>query len=408
MITHEPLESPETLERFAGGQRPLRIAAVAGVLGLVLTLLGGLAAPQEALVSYLTAFVYWIGISLGGLVLTMAFNAARGRWMIVLRRAMETLHAALPAFLVLFLPILLGARRIFLWIDPGEALGKEGRALVQAKHGYLNLGAFTLRAVLYFAVFLAVSSLLWRWSNRQDTAEDAELSASLTRRQRALSAGGLPFVAFALTFASFDWLMSLNPLFYSTIFGLYYFAGAFLGAIALLTVATAAARHEPGTHGPFVSLAHYHNLGKLLLAFTAFWAYVTFSQYMLTWIANLPEELPWFIARTTGPWKPVWVVLIFGHFLIPFFLLLSRDLKLRPRALAAMAAWLLFAHFIDTWWIIVPTFHREHVVFHWTQVTAFAGVGGVAIAVALARIRGRFAIPVGDPYLPDSLRYTQP
>lgn len=408
MTTHEPLESPETLERFAGGLRPLRIAAVAGVVGLALTALGGLVAPQEALVSYLTAFVYWIGLSLGGLVLTMAFNAARGRWMIVLRRAMETLHAALPAFLVLFLPILLGARKIFLWIDPGEALGKEGRALVQAKHGYLNLGAFTLRAVLYFAVFLAVSSLLWRWSNRQDTAEDAALSASLTRRQRALSAGGLPFVAFALTFASFDWLMSLNPLFFSTIFGMYFFAGAFLGAIALLTVATAAARHEPGTHGPFVSLAHYHNLGKLLLAFTAFWAYVTFSQYMLTWIANLPEELPWFIARTTGPWKPIWMLLIFGHFLVPFFLLLSRDLKLRPRALAAMAAWLLFAHFVDTWWIIVPTFHRDQIFFHWTQVTAFAGVGGIAIAVALARIRGRFAIPVGDPYLPDSLRYTQP
>jgi hypothetical protein len=226
--------------------------------------------------------------------------------------------------------------------------------------------------------------------------------------QRALSAGALPLVAFALTFAAFDWVMSLNPLFFSTIFGVYYFAGSFLAAIAVLVIASAAARHEPGTHGPFISLAHFHNLGKLLLAFVAFWAYIGFSQYMLTWIANLPEELPWFLARTRGAWKPVWVILIFGHFLIPFFTLLSRDLKLRPRALAVVAAYLLVMHWVDVYWMVVPTFHPDHISFHWTQLTAFAGIGGIAVAFALFRARGRFAVPVGDPYLPDSLRYTQP
>jgi hypothetical protein len=405
---HDAQETPYTLEPFAGGRRAVLRAAVAGVAGLALTALGGLSAPQEALISYLTAFVYWLGIALGSLVLTMAFNAAGARWMIVLRRAMETMHASLPAFAVLFLPILAFARQIFLWIEPPASLGKEGQKIVQAKHAYLNLGSFTVRAAIYFAIFLLVSWLLWTWSNRQDTATDATYSVALTRRQRALSAGGLPFVGLALTFASFDWLMSLNPLFFSTIFGIYYFAGAFLGAIAVLTIASAAVRHQPGTHGPFVSLAHYHNLGKLLLAFTAFWAYVTFSQYMLTWIANLPEELSWFVSRTAGPWKPIWVLLIVGHFLVPFFLLLSRDLKLRPRALSVLAGWLLVACFIDTWWVVVPTFHPHGIFFHWTQVTALVGVGGIAVSVALARARGRFTVPVGDPYLPDSLRYTQP
>ncbi|GAC1536646.1 MAG: hypothetical protein NVS2B9_02490 [Myxococcales bacterium] len=191
-------------------------------------------------------------------------------------------------------------------------------------------------------------------------------------------------------------------------FGLYYFAGAFLSSIAVLIVATTLARHEPGTHGPHVGLPHYHNLGKLLLAFTAFWAYIAFSQFMLVWIGNLPEELPWFVARTVGPWKPVFYFLVFGHFLVPFFVLLSRDLKLRPRALAAVAGWILVAHWVDLFWVVVPTFHRDHVVFHWTQVTAFAGIGGIAVAFALFRARGRYAVPVGDPYLADSLRYSQP
>jgi hypothetical protein len=399
---------PFSLERFGGGRQPMLVAAAAGALGLALTFLGGMAAPQEALISYLTSFVFWLGVALGGLILVMAFNTARARWMIVLRRAMETLHAALPIFVLLFLPILLGARRLFAWIEPSAAFGKEALKIIADKHGYLNLPWFTIRFVLYFAVFIAVSHLLYRWSNRQDVEPDPERSAQLTRQQRRLSAGGLPFVALALTFASFDWLLSLNPLFFSTMFGLYYFSGAFLSAIAVLIVATALLRHQPDTHGPHVGLAHYHNLGKLLLAFTAFWAYIGFSQFMLIWIGNLPEELPWFIARTQGPWKPVFYLLVFGHFLVPFFLLLSKDLKLRPRALAAVATWILIAHWIDLYWVVVPTFHRDHVVFHWTQVTAFAGVGGIAVAFALFRARGRYAVPVGDPYLADSLRYSQP
>jgi hypothetical protein len=399
---------PSSLERFGGGRQPMLLATGAGALGLALTLLGGIAAPQEALISYLTSFVFWLGIALGGLILVMAFNTARARWMIVLRRAMETLHAALPIFALLFLPILLGARRLFAWIDPSAAFGKEVLKIIADKHGYLNLTGFTIRFLLYFAVFIAVSHLLYGWSNQQDVEQDPERSAHLTRLQRTLSAGGLPFVALALTFASFDWLLSLNPLFFSTMFGLYYFSGAFLSGIAVLIVATALLRHEPGTHGPHVGLAHYHNLGKLLLAFTAFWAYIAFSQFMLVWIGNLPEELPWFVARTEGAWKKVFYFLVFGHFLIPFFLLLSKDLKLRPRALAAIAAWILIAHWIDLYWVVVPTFHRDHVAFHWTQVTAFAGIGGIAVAFALFRARGRYTVPVGDPYLADSLRYSQP
>ena len=408
---HDGLHHPPpaySLPRFGGGRRLLLVAAVVGVLGLALTAFGGIAAPDDALLSYLTAFIYWLGIALGGLLTTMAFNAAHGRWMIVLRRGMETTHAPMPAFVLLFLPILFFARRLFIWIDPPASLSHDALRILAGQHIYLNFNFFIIRAVLYFTLFVGVSLLLWTWSNRQDSSTDPAESARLTRLQRRLSAGALPLVCFFASFASFDWLLSLNPLYYSTLFGIYFLAGAFLGGIALLVLISALLRHQPGTFGPYLSLAHFHNLGKLLLALVAFWAYIAFSQFMLTWHANLPAELPWYLERTTGPWKPVWLFLIFGNFLVPFFLLLSRDLKLRPRPLAVMAAWLLLGHFIDTWWLVVPTFHPHHIHFHWTQVTALLGIGGVVVAFALSRARGRFPIPIGDPYLPDSLGYTQP
>ncbi len=396
------------LERFQGGGRAMTLAAVAGASGLTLTAVGYFISPKEALLSYLIAFAYWLGISLGALVLLMSNHAARARWIVVVRRLTETLIAPLPLFVLLFLPILFGARQIFIWVDPPATLGKEALALLAHKKPYLNMGAFAVRAVIYFGTWLLLGLTLRRWSSRQD----AEGGATLTAHSRKLSAGGLPFLALTLTFASFDWIMSLNPSWFSTMFGLYYFAGSFVAAIALLCIAAAAAHGSGSAFGQMLTPSHFHNLGKLLFAFVAFWAYIAFSQYMLIWVANLPEEIPWVQLRDPGPFRAVGIFLVLFHFIVPFFALLSRDLKRHPRALAIAAAWVLFVHYVDLYWVMVPAAgagaHTLGLGLHWTQLTAFVGIGGAAIAWGLWRLRGGYPVPVGDPYLEDSLRYLQP
>jgi hypothetical protein len=400
--SHTSTPTLEGLTPLLAGAGTVRLAAALGAVGLAATAAGAMMNAKEALVSYLVSFAYWAGLSLGGLFLVMIFNTAGARWTIVLRRAMETMASALPLFVLLFVPLALGLKDLYVWLEPSK-LGGEARELVEHKHAWLNQGAFFLRAAVYFGVFLAFQHLLYGWSVKQDS----EGSAQLTRSQRRLSTGGLPFLALAFSVAGIDWLMTLEPTFSSTIFGIYYFSGSFLGAICLLVVGTAMSRGVPGAHSNLVTTHHWHNLGKLMLAFTSFWAYIAVSQYLLIWIANLPEEIPWYILRSQGPWTPVFVALGLSHFVIPFFLLLSRELKLQPGKLAAVAVFILAACFLDLYWLVVPAFNpAPH--FHWTLVTSFIGVGGAAVAFALMRARGKYAVPVGDPYLDDSLRYTQP
>ena len=210
-----------------------------------------------------------------------------------------------------------------------------------------------------------------------------------------------------MSFAAFDWQMSLDLRLFSTIFGLYYFAGSFLSAFAVLILMMNGLRAEPGTPGALANPNHYHSLGKWLLAFTAFWAYMAFSQYLLIWIANLPEEVPWYLARNRGGWAPVGVALIVFHFIVPFFALLSRPLKRSPRALGFIAAYVLVIHYVDVYWVMMPALqHEAHAPRpHLADLTALAGVGGAALAFILWRLQGRPAVPVGDPYLAESLRY---
>jgi hypothetical protein len=370
--------------------------AVAGTVGLVLTALGAIASPRVASLSYLIAFAYWAFIALGSLALLMANHAAGARWNVTVRRLNESIAATMPVFVLLFIPILLGAKQIFIWIDPPASLGKEGLKLLAHKHAYLNPGAFTLRAVVYFAIWIAIAGLLRRWSLLQDESGAAEF----TRKSRKLSSAGLPIFALTITFAAFDWLMSLNPLWSSTIFGLYIFAGGFVASIALLCIVA--------SRMSFVTESQLHNLGKLLLAFVAFWAYMAFAQYMLIWVGNLPEEVPWILLRREGPWRWVGVFLIVGHFVFPFLVLLSRDIKRKRGALALIALWVMFVHYVDLYWIVMPTSGTGGLAPHWTQLTSFVGVGGIALAFGIWRLRGVRPIPVRDPYLEDSLRYVQP
>jgi hypothetical protein len=390
-----------TLQPWRGGGRLLSLSAAAAAAGLGLTLLGGFLDARRALFAYLVAFVYWLGIALVVLIFLATLHAAKAKWPVVLRRFLETVPQTLPLFAVLFLPIALGMGHLFLWTHPISGLEPELVHAVEHKLPYLNAPFFLLRAAFYFAFWIAVAFLLRAWSTRQDAAG----GTAFTLWQRRLGAGSLPFLALTMTFAAFDWMMSLDPRFFSTIFGVYWFAGSFQGAFAVTIVAAALGRGEKDLFASHMNADHFHALGKFLLAFTAFWAYVAFSQFMLIWIANIPEEVPWTLVRSSRGWGAVGIVLAAFHFLVPFFLLLSRDLKRSPRALALVAAWQLFMHWVDVYWLVMPRLHPDRPAPGWVDLAAFAGVGAAAVAFTVWRLRGAVTVPVRDPYLEDSLRY---
>jgi hypothetical protein len=389
-----------TLSPFAGGRRLLSSSAIVAAVGLGLTLVGGLFDARRAMYAYLVAFAYWVGIALGALILLGSFHAARAKWPVVLRRFLETVPSTFPLFLVLFVPIALGMRHLYVWVDP-HALEGELRHLVEHKAPYLNVPFFLVRAGFYFLFWIVVSHLLRAWSMRQDAAG----GVALTAWQRRLGAGSLPFLAFTMAFASFDWMMSLDPRFYSTIFGVYWFAGSFMAAFAVVIIAAVVGAAEKDFFSAYMNLDHYHALGKFLLAFTAFWAYIAFSQFMLIWIANIPEEVPWYMLRISKGWGPVAAFLALFHFVVPFFVLLQRAVTRRPVRLAWAAAWMLLVHWVDVYWLVMPRLSPEGPRPSWMDLTAFVGVGAAAVAWTVWRLRGTVLVPLRDPYLEESLRY---
>jgi hypothetical protein len=396
----------EDFQKFQGGRSWMTRAGVIGVIGLAATIFGMVSDPKAAFFSYLIAFTYWAGIALASLLWVMIFHTFHAKWMTVLRRPLETMASSLPIFVLLFIPVAAGLIKgqLYPWVHPHDmGLNAEQLELMEHKAGYLNVGFFLVRTGIYFLVAIVISQKLWGFSTRQDTSGDIEL----TVKQRRLSAGGLPFMAMVIAFAAFDWIMTLSPLWFSTMFGVYYFAGSFLTTMAIVAIVNALARGK-NLYGDLVTAEHSHNVGKLMFAFTCFWTYIGFSQFMLIWIANLPEETPFFSLRMLDPWRPVSILLIVTHFFIPFFILLSRKLKRNPRRLALVAVWLLAVNFLDLYWLIIPTLSPEHVAFPWMLPFAWVGVGGIAIAFAIWRLRGHFTVPVRDPFLSVSLRYRQP
>jgi hypothetical protein len=374
-------------------RRPLRGCALVGAVGSVATIIGAVLQPRQALYSYLFAYAYVLSIALGALVLVLMANAGGVRWFLVFRRSAEAVAGMLLALAPLLLPILIGMRALYPWTDLGSFTDAHARHLVEHKQAWLSPGAFVVRSILYFAVFLVAYLLLSGWSRRQDHDPDP----ALVGNQRAFSAVMLPAVALALTFGAFDWFMSLTPTWQSSIYGIYFWAGGFVAAIAILVLL--GVRLE-GPRPP-----HFHALGRLMLAFTVFWAYIAYAQGFITWIANKPDEVTWYLPRIHGSWGGVGIFLIFAQFAIPFFALLSRGLKHRPRRLARVAALVLCAHVFDSYWMILPVLHPQGIVPHWLDLAALLAVAGLCSSAAILLASRQQALPAKAPNLELALRY---
>ena len=374
--------------------RVRRPALAAGVVALAACALGAFAAPAAFFRGYLFGFVFFAGLALGCMAIVMLHSLTGGAWGVPIRRLLEAGTRTLPLLAVLFLPIALGLRHLYPWARP-EAVA--GDPLLQAKHAYLNVPFFLGRSVVYFAVWIGFSYYLNRWSLEQDRGA----SPAIARRLQLLSAGGLVVYGLTVTFASIDWVMSLEPHWFSTMYGVLYIAGQALNALAFVTAALVLLSGQEPLAG-FVRSSHYHDLGKLMLAFVMFWAYIAFSQYLIIWAGNLPEEIPWYLRRLHGGWGWIGVALIALHFALPFLLLLPEGANRNPRILAGVAALVVLMRFVDVFWLVRPAFAHavsgpEGFHAHWLDLAAPAGIGGAWLAAYLWQLKRRPLLPVNDP-----------
>ncbi|MEO6213198.1 MAG: hypothetical protein ABIP65_06185 [Vicinamibacterales bacterium] len=373
---------------------------IIGVIGLTAGAFGLMTDREQFFQSWLIGFLFCLGLSLGSLGLLMLQHLSGGQWGLVGRRVFEAAARTLPLVALLFVPILFAMPTLFKWARPEVVAGD---AMLQAKAPYLNVPFFTGRAVFFFAFWILVAWLLTRWSAAQDRGEESTDPAGMVRF-RTLSAPGLLFLVLTITFAVTDWVMSLDPHWFSTIFGLLFTAGFGLSGFAFAIFVLA-------TIGPAGELAgrlkprHFHDLGKLLLAFTMLWAYLNFSQFLIIWSGNLPEELPWYLERIRGPWGYVALLLVFGHFGLPFLLLLSQDLKKNSRWLARVALFILAMRLVDIIWLVAPTFGHHGFPVHWMDIAIPAGLIGLWLFLFTRNLRSRALMPLNDPYFKEAFAH---
>jgi len=395
-----PLIDPREVSLPEG--HPLaRLSLVAAAVGAVVLAAAWGLGGTRFYASYLTAYVYFLTLGLGGLVFVLMQLVTRAGWSVAVRRLAEHVTGTLPLFLVLFVPIAVGLADLYPWV--GGVAGDGHDALLAHKQPWLNAGSFYVRAVLYLVIWGGLGWWLRRESVRQDGLAGPR-AVAITRRLQIVSAPGLVVYGVTVTLASFDFVMSLDPHWYSTIFGVYIFSGAMVGILALVVLLAVALELGRGPLAGLVTAEHYHDLGKLLFGFVVFWAYIAFSQFMLIWYGNIPEETVWFAERLEHGWRPVTLALALGHFALPFFYLLGRDVKRHRVALAAGAVWLLVFHYVDLYWLVMPSV-VEGFSPHWLDLATLVGVGGL-FAGALGRLVSRPAlVPVADPRLPESLSF---
>ncbi|MDB5384832.1 MAG: hypothetical protein JWM11_478 [Planctomycetaceae bacterium] len=389
--------SAELLDRLDRLQRVGK--TLAGVSGIV-CLLSWFFIPDQFYAAWLTAYFYWLGMALGCLVLAMLHGMTGGAWGRAIRRVIEAGYQTIPVLALLFIPIWLGVAQIYEWADPEVVRQSETLA---RKAGYLNVVGFQIRAIVYFVVWVAIT---WALDRSSPNEEPALESPRVERLQRH---SGLSFIAFGvtMTLAAVDWSMSLEPEWFSTMYGLIFIAGQGVSGLsfALLVVVTL---REFKPWSEIVNPARLNDLGNLLLAAVMFWAYCSFFQYLVIWSGNLPEENVWYVRRTQGIWQYFALILAGLHFAVPFLLLLSRDLKQQAVGICRVAILLLCMRYVDLYWLIVPAFRQSQsglpeLAFLWLDVAALGAIGGVWLTVFAWRLSVRIRLPIYDPSYQEAL-----
>jgi len=380
------------IPELAGLQRRL---LVAGAVGGALSLVGLLIDVRQFLQSYLMAYMLCLGVTLGCLALGMIHQLSGGAWGVVIRRPIGAAARVLPVMALLFLPIALGMTRLYVWTNANLVAHDEA---LQHKHLYLNIPFFLIRAAIYFLVWNGVSYLLNTWSLEQDRTADPRFS----RRMQILSGGGLVAYGVTITFASFDWMMSLEPHWFSTIYGVLIMGGQGLSALAFLIIVLVWLSRRPPLDRIVVP-AHFHDLGNLMLAFVMLWAYFSFSQYLIIWSGNLPAEIAWYLHRLQTGWRAVGLTLILFHFAAPFVVLLSRQVKRQPELLVKVAVGILIVRLVDLFWLIAPEFHQTGISVSWMDVVLPLTLGSIWLACFIWQLRDRAILPLHDPEFDEAL-----
>jgi hypothetical protein len=380
-------------------------ALIAGGIGVALCVLGALTTPEQFYRSYLIAFAYWLGISLGCLALAMLYQLVGGLWGLVTRRVFEAGAGTVVLLAIAFVPLVFGLQDLYIWshLPPSEFWATQisrlgladayqslypiaiaGDAKLLHKSVYLNTPFVLIRAVLYFAVWIALTLVFSRWSPIRQQSEDRHAPAAM----RLSAAAGIVLVGLTFTFASVDWLMSLDAHWYSSIYAFMLAAGGAVGAMSLIIVILAqAARHSELAE--LIPPGAFNDLGSLLLAFLMLWAYMSFSQFLIIWSGDLPVEISWYITRLGNGWKWIGLLIVLLHFVLPFFLLLSKDRKRSPLGLGMVAAGLLVMHYVDWYWVIAPSYGDGGLRIHWLDAAALFGIGGLWLALFAMRLKRR-------------------
>jgi hypothetical protein len=374
-----------------------RRAFVLGIAALVLAALDGIRAPEQFFRSYLLAFVFWLGFPLGCAAFLMVHHLTGGFWGLPIRRPLEAGTRTLPLITTLVLPLLLGVGRLYSWTNPNLVAAD---VVLKSKQLYLNLPFFLIRNVIYFAVWWALVRGLNRWSDEQDRTGDPRLALRLEN----MSGPGLVLYGLTVTFFSIDWIMSLEPHWFSTIFGMIFMVLQVLSALALAVfVAGFLSRYEP--IASVITSDRFNDLGNLVLTFVMLWAYLSFSQFLIIWAGDLINEIPWYLTRARGGWAMIAVLLIFLSFAIPFFLLLMRPIKRRVETLSALCGALILITFVDVYWMVVPAFEKAGPRFYLLDFLLPVGIGGIWVGTFIAQLKSRPLLPLHDPRFEGALQH---
>ena len=366
-----------------------RNALICGVVGVVVVVVLGLRDTQQLFRSYLFGFIFWISIPMGCLAVLMLHHLTGGRWGLPIRRILEAGSRTIGLMFILFLPILFGMSKLYIWTN--DAIVRSD-AVLQGKHWWLNSTGFIVRYVIYFALWILLATLLNKWSREQDATGNPELAD----RMEVLSAPGVVIWAFVWTGASIDWVMSLEPHWYSTIYGLLFIVIAALAGFSFTLFVLRMISDYPPVKDS-VGPSHYNDLGNLLLTFVMLWAYLSFSQLLIIWAGNLKDEIPWYVQRAFGGWAPVGVALVVLHFFVPFLLLLQRGVKRRLRTLSFVAGFMVVLTLADIYWIVVPAWDTAAPRFHLTDIFALLGIGGLWLAAFTWQLKKMPLLPLHDP-----------